>query len=57
MRDIRMLLNRKMSEDDFAFTCILKYIQGQHMAGKPLPANRRQGSPRISRFHEMCYER
>ena len=52
-----MLLNRKMSEDDFAFTCILKYIQGQHMAGKPFPANRRQGSPRISRFHEMRYER
>ncbi|EGW44312.1 hypothetical protein HMPREF0178_02862 [Bilophila sp. 4_1_30] len=27
------------------------------MAGKPFPANRRQGSPRISLFHEMRYER
>ena len=47
-RDIRMLPNRKTSGDDFAFTCILKYIQGQHMSGKPFTANQGQGSLRIS---------
>ena len=56
-RDIRMLPNRKTSGDDFAFTCILKYIQGQHMSGKPFTANQGQGSLRISRFHEMHYGR
>ena len=44
-RDIRMLPNRKTSGDDFAFTCILKYIQGQHMSGKPFTANQGQELP------------
>ena len=52
-----MLPNRKTSGDDFAFTCILKYIQGQHMSGKSFTANQGQGSLRISRFHEMRYGR